>query len=59
MCYLDRELFLSSGNSFRRCKKSFDSEKEHRDASTTLSGKKVPKELHELNDVYITNQKKN
>ncbi|XP_009766293.2 uncharacterized protein [Nicotiana sylvestris] len=58
MCYLRHRAFLPHDHPFRKDKKSFNGEEEHRAMPTPLSGVEVLEELREFNIIFGKGQKK-
>nr|XP_016457723.1 PREDICTED: uncharacterized protein LOC107781523 isoform X1 [Nicotiana tabacum] len=58
MCYLGHRAFLPHDHPFRKDKKSFNGEEEHRAMPTPLSGVEVLEELREFNNIFGKGQKK-
>jgi len=58
MCYLGHRAFLPPDHPFRRDKKSFNGEEDHRPAPTSLSGIEVFEKLHDFNNVFGKGNKK-
>ncbi|XP_070003065.1 uncharacterized protein [Nicotiana sylvestris] len=58
MCYLGHRAFLPHDHPFRKYKKSFSGEEEHRAMPTPLSGVEVLEELREFNIIFGKGQKK-